>query len=96
MAGDSDRQDDRRGPLDIFIMALYRVDKFGGGRTAWWGGEVCVWGCGWGARGSKAEERSVRVALVERKLDLQHALIFRTLCFSATSRSGTRTQQKAL
>lgn len=31
MAGDFDRQDERWGPLDIFIMALYRVDKFGGG-----------------------------------------------------------------
>lgn len=30
MAHDFDRQDDREGPLDIFIMALYRVDKVGG------------------------------------------------------------------
>lgn len=30
MAHDFDRQDEREGPLDIFIMALYRVDKVGG------------------------------------------------------------------
>lgn len=36
MAGDFDRQDERRGPLDIFIMALYRVDKFRGW-LGWWG-----------------------------------------------------------
>lgn len=31
MAHDFDSQDEREGPLDIFIMALYRVDKAGGG-----------------------------------------------------------------
>lgn len=30
MAQDFDRQDERGGPLDIFIIALYRVDKVGG------------------------------------------------------------------
>ena len=30
MAHDFDRQDEGEGPLDIFIMALYRVDKVGG------------------------------------------------------------------
>lgn len=30
MARDFDRQDESEGPLDIFIMALYRVDKVGG------------------------------------------------------------------
>lgn len=30
MARDFDRQDESKGPLDIFIMALYRVDKVGG------------------------------------------------------------------
>lgn len=40
MAHDFDRQDKREGPLDIFIMALYRVDEVGGRvgyvRLYWW------------------------------------------------------------
>lgn len=30
IAHDFDRQDEKEGPLDIFIMALYRADKVGG------------------------------------------------------------------
>lgn len=57
MAGDFDRQDERRGPLDIFIMALYRVDKFGGG------GVIVGRGRGrlgvWGGAGGSGPKRSI-------------------------------------
>lgn len=41
MARDFDGQDESEGPLDIFIMALYRVDKVGGCDGIWAVALIC-------------------------------------------------------
>lgn len=68
MAHDFDRQDEGEGPLDIFIMALYRVDKVGGRM-------------GYGRQRSrnKTLKPRVYVALIKRDSDLQYVLIFSAL-----------------
>lgn len=60
-----------RDPLDIFIMAFYRVDKVGGRMEyglQYWSNTI--------------RRLLVYVALMKRDSDLQNVLLFSTLCFT--------------